>query len=83
MIQAPSGFEPLECIPVPLKEAMEQWTSVSVKGCIKHGASHLLLPSGDELYGAVPEKFQQYKFELLRQQCFPERGTPVQGLTSI
>ena len=71
------AFEPLERPPITLKEAMEVWTLESVKRRIKHDVGFKLLPSGDELRGAVPLKFQRQRFETIRRQFFPEPGTEV------
>jgi hypothetical protein len=67
-----SAFEQLEKPPTTLKEAMELWTLDSVKARLKHDVNITLLPSGDELKGAVPEKFHQSRFEVLRGRFFPE-----------
>ena len=72
-----NAFEPLERPPITLKEAMEVWTLESMKGRIKHDVGFKLLPSGDELKGAVPEKFQQRRFETMRRQFFPEQVEQV------
>ena len=67
-----SAFQPMDRAPVTLKEAMEVWTLDSVKARIKYDVNYNLVPSADELNGAIPEKNRLYQFELLRDRFFPD-----------
>lgn len=70
-----SAFHPLEHTPATLKEAMELWSLDSVKVRIQHQVNYHLIPSGDSLSGAVPEKNRSYLFATLRNRFFPGPGT--------
>jgi len=79
MMIANSGFQPLDHQPTTLKEAMELWTLESVKARIKYEVGYHLVPSGDGLNGAVPDKHQRMLFEFIRDDFFPEPGTAYNG----
>jgi hypothetical protein len=72
-----SAFEVLKHPPISMRQAMELWTLQSINLRIKHGVEYSLVPSSDELKGAVPEKSQPHRFGSLRLRFFPEPGTSV------